>query len=64
MYGNKYILSNIYPKKGVAFEPSNHVKMNISNVEIDSPIKNLTEKGTYKGIIKVKNTDPNVQGEF
>lgn len=38
--------------------------MNISNVEIDSPIKNLTEKGTYKGIIKVKNTDPNVKGEF
>lgn len=61
---NRYTLSNLNLKKGVAFDPNEPKLLNIENLPEDSPKKKLTEKGTYQGIIRVKNTDPNVDGEF
>ena len=48
----------------MTFDPIDTTQIDVVNVPNDSPLKKLTDKGTYKGLIKVKNTDPNVEGEY
>jgi hypothetical protein len=63
--GTRYVLSNLNLKKGLKYGLD-------SQKEISSPgdqqaqkkLAELGEKGTYKGLIKVKNTDPGVQGDY
>lgn len=47
-------------KKGLSFDPNDNDRIEVRNLPYDSPKKKLTDKGTYSGLIKVKNTD----GEF
>lgn len=60
--GTRYVLSNLNLKKGLNFGKDDYKQQKIPGDSHES--KKLSEKGTYSGLIKVKNTDPKVKGDY